>query len=73
MNPRPSEVMFSDSVRAEQARRGSREAYERMDSSRGWTAVIPDDVATFIAERDSLLQARRLNLHKRSKLVGSEM
>jgi predicted pyridoxine 5'-phosphate oxidase superfamily flavin-nucleotide-binding protein len=50
---RPDEVMFSASVRAEQARRGSRSAYGRRAKRGGFAAELPPEVAAFIAERDS--------------------
>ena len=49
----PDEVMFSAAVRAEQARRGSREAQERRAASGRFQRELSADVARFIGERSS--------------------
>lgn len=49
----PDEVMFSAAVRAEQARRGSREATARRAAAGGFARDLAPDVIAFIAERDS--------------------
>lgn len=49
----PDEVMFSAAVRAEQARRGSREAYARRAAAGRFARELPADVIAFIAGRDS--------------------
>jgi len=49
----PDEVMFSAAVRAEQARRGSREAYARRAAAGRFARELSADVIAFIAERDS--------------------
>jgi len=46
-------TIFSESARAVQAARGSREAYARLEDRRGWPAVLAPEVAAFIAQRDS--------------------
>jgi uncharacterized protein len=51
--PSPSDVAFSPSVKAEQARRGSRAAYARMEQGEGWETRVTPDLADFLAERDS--------------------
>jgi hypothetical protein len=49
----PDEVMFSAAVRAEQARRGSREAQERRAASGRFQRELSAEVMRFIGERDS--------------------
>ena len=49
----PDEVMFPASVRAEQARRGSREAQERRAASGRFQRELSADVIRFIGERNS--------------------
>ena len=51
--PSPSDVAFTPSVKAEQARRGSRATYARMEQGEGWETRITPDLAAFLAERDS--------------------
>ena len=48
-----SDVAFTPAVKAIQERLGSRHGYARMEQERGWGRTITDDVAAFIAERDS--------------------
>ena len=52
-----SDIAFSPAVKAEQERLGSREAYARMESGRGWQVDITPDLEGFIAERDSFYMA----------------
>ena len=47
------EVMFSAAVRAEQARRGSRERYARQAAAGRFARTLSADVIAFIAGRDS--------------------
>ena len=49
----PDEVMFSAAVRAEQARRGSRESNARREAAGGFARELSADVIAFIAERNS--------------------
>jgi predicted pyridoxine 5'-phosphate oxidase superfamily flavin-nucleotide-binding protein len=49
----PDEVMFSAAVRAEQARRGSREAQVRRAAAGRFARELSVDVIAFIAERNS--------------------
>lgn len=49
----PSDVAFSPTVKAEQARRGSRDQFERMDKIKGWPDRITADFAAAIAEARS--------------------
>jgi predicted pyridoxine 5'-phosphate oxidase superfamily flavin-nucleotide-binding protein len=48
-----SDVAFTPAVKAFQTKRGSREAYAKMETKGGWTAVVTDQLAAFLAERDS--------------------
>ena len=52
--PSPSDVAFTPSVKAEQARRGSRAAYARMEQGEGWETRITPELVAFLAERDSV-------------------
>jgi predicted pyridoxine 5'-phosphate oxidase superfamily flavin-nucleotide-binding protein len=52
----PSDVAFSDSVKAVQARKGSREANARMEEA-GWETVITPELADFIARQTSFFLA----------------
>ncbi len=54
MKPPVSDVAFTPSVKAQQQRLGSRNGYASMETKGGWSDVITDDLAAFIAERDSL-------------------
>jgi predicted pyridoxine 5'-phosphate oxidase superfamily flavin-nucleotide-binding protein len=51
------DVAFTPAVRAVQDRRGSRRAYARLEDSGGWNGTVTVDLATFIAQRDSLFFA----------------
>ena len=53
MDPSPDEVMFSPSVRAEQARRGSRKAQERRAALGRFNGQLSAEVIEFIGERNS--------------------
>ena len=54
MKPPVSDVAFTPSVKAQQERLGSRKGYAGMETRGGWSDVITEDLAAFIAERDSL-------------------
>jgi predicted pyridoxine 5'-phosphate oxidase superfamily flavin-nucleotide-binding protein len=49
----PSDVAFTPAVKAEQAKRGSRKTYERVEQGRGWQTTITPDLRAFLADRDS--------------------
>ena len=49
-----SDIAFTDAVKAIQDRKGSRAGYARMEEKGGWKDTITEDLAAFIAERDSL-------------------
>ena len=46
-------VGFTEAVKAAQSRLGSRDAYARVEQRGGWKTKITDDLAGFIAARDS--------------------
>jgi uncharacterized protein len=52
-----SDVAFTPAVKAVQARKGSREAYARVEQNGGWRTEIDGDLAAFLAERDSMFLA----------------
>lgn len=52
-----SDVAFSPSVKAVQARKGSRAAYARMEASAGWATRIDDDLRDFIERQTSVFLA----------------
>lgn len=55
MKDRPtSDVAFTPAVKAIQERLGSRKSYARVEQARGFSRTIDDDLAAFIAARDSL-------------------
>lgn len=53
----PSDIAFTPTVKAIQARHGSRDAYARMESERGWETRIMPDVAGFIEQQTSVFFA----------------
>jgi uncharacterized protein len=53
----PSDVAFTDAVKAVQARKGSRKAYARMEQGAGWETTVTDELAAFIAAQDSFYLA----------------
>ncbi len=52
-----SDIAFTPSVKSIQEHMGSRQQYERMEERGGWQNVITQDLADFVAERDSLYLA----------------
>jgi predicted pyridoxine 5'-phosphate oxidase superfamily flavin-nucleotide-binding protein len=48
-----SDVAFTPAVKAIQAERGSRQAYERLEARGGWQRTVTPDFVAFLAERDS--------------------
>lgn len=46
----PSDIAFTPTVKAIQARKGSRQAYGRMEQSRGWQNAVTPELRGFIAE-----------------------
>ena len=49
-----SDIAFTPSVKTVQEQLGSRKGYASMEQRGGWSEVITDDLAAFIAQRDSL-------------------
>ena len=52
-----SDVAFTPSVKAIQTRKGSRDAYARVEERGGWRTEIDDDLAAFIGEQTSFFLA----------------
>jgi len=52
-----SDIAFTSTVKAVQARKGSREAYARMEAHGGWRQAIDEDLAAFIALQRSFFLA----------------
>ena len=52
-----SDVAFTPSVKAVQARKGSRDAYSRMEAKGGWRTKITPDLESFIAAQTSVFLA----------------
>ena len=50
-------MAFTPAVKAIQARKGSRDAYARVEQNGGWRTGIDDDLAAFLAAQDSLFLA----------------
>ena len=48
-----SDIAFTPAVKAVQEKRGSRRGYARMEEKGGWRDTVTDDLAAFIAQRDS--------------------
>ncbi len=48
-----SDIAFTPAVKAVQERKGSRKGYARMEAKGGWQRAVNDDLAAFIAGRDS--------------------
>jgi len=48
-----TEVAFTPSVKAEQQRLGSRDAYARLEARGGWQTTVTPELAAFVAGRDS--------------------
>jgi predicted pyridoxine 5'-phosphate oxidase superfamily flavin-nucleotide-binding protein len=53
----PSDVAFTDSVKAQQTRMGSRRAYAHMEQGSGWQTRITPELEEFIGARDSFYLA----------------
>ena len=57
MKPPASNIAFTASVKAAQQRRGSREAYAKMEQRGGWQRRVTPELAEFIGQRDSFYLA----------------
>lgn len=55
--PFSSDVAFTPAVKAIQARKGSRDAYARVEENGGWRTEIDDALAAFIGEQTSFFLA----------------
>jgi hypothetical protein len=52
-----SDVAFTPAVKAIQARKGSRRAYERVEEKGGWRTAITSDLAAFVEAQTSIFVA----------------
>jgi predicted pyridoxine 5'-phosphate oxidase superfamily flavin-nucleotide-binding protein len=52
-----SDVAFTPAVKAIQARKGSRDAYARVEQNGGWRTEIDEDLTAFLAAQDSMFLA----------------
>lgn len=50
----PSDIAFTDTVKALQSRKGSRRAYANMENGRGWQTTITPELKTFIEAQISV-------------------
>jgi predicted pyridoxine 5'-phosphate oxidase superfamily flavin-nucleotide-binding protein len=57
MPERVSDVAFTESVKAQQSKRGSRDKLLKSIEKRDWRNSVTEDLAAFIAERDSFYLA----------------
>lgn len=53
----PSDVAFTDAVKAIQTQKGSRAAYARMEQGGGWETTVTPELAAFIAQQTSVFLA----------------
>lgn len=52
-----ADIAFTPAVKQAQSERGSREIYERQVAKRDWQSEVTEDLAAFLAERDSFYLA----------------
>src|ERR1700677_665519 len=52
-----SDVAFTPAVKAVQARKGSRDAYARVEQNGGWRTEVDADLTAFLAEQNSMFLA----------------
>jgi predicted pyridoxine 5'-phosphate oxidase superfamily flavin-nucleotide-binding protein len=52
-----SDVAFTPAVKAIQARKGSRDAYARVEQSGGWRTEVDENLAAFLADTNSFYMA----------------
>lgn len=57
VRPYPSDVAFTPTVKAIQARKGSRRSYARFEAAGGWLTEITPELAAFIAAQTSVFLA----------------
>jgi hypothetical protein len=53
----PSDIAFTPSVKAVQARKGSRSAYARMEQGRGWQTAVTPELQAWLAQLNSFYLA----------------
>ena len=53
----PSDIAFTPAVKAIQARKGSREAYARVEQNGGWRTDIDENLSAFLADTNSFYLA----------------
>ena len=53
----PSDIAFTDTVKAQQTRMGSRRAYSHMEQASGWQTRITPELEEFLAARNSMYLA----------------
>jgi uncharacterized protein len=56
-HPYSSDVAFTPAVKTVQARKGSRDAYARVEQNGGWRTEVDDNLAAFLADTNSLFFA----------------
>lgn len=52
-----SDIAFTETVKAEQSKRGSRSGYEKMSAKRDWQSTVSPDLAEFLLNVDSFYLA----------------
>jgi uncharacterized protein len=57
IHPSSSDVAFTPAVKAIQTRKGSREAYARVEQHGGWRTEVDDQLRAFLAAQDSMFLA----------------
>ena len=57
VRPIPSDIAFTDTVKAIQQKHGSRATYARMEAGAGWKTEVTADLADFLAEQQSVFLA----------------
>ena len=57
LHQRPSDIAFTPSVKAIQARKGSRDGYRRMEEGNGWQTTITPEAKAFIEAQRSIFLA----------------
>ena len=50
----PSDIAFTDTVKAIQSRKGSRDLYARMEVRGGWNTVVTEELESFLAQQRSI-------------------
>lgn len=50
----PSDIAFTDTVKAIQSRKGSRDLYARMEMHGGWNTGVTEELESFLAQQRSI-------------------